>query len=660
MTQINKIEFRTVVIDGTNCELNILTYSKENLSIYFSIQSIAQCINEFLDIFSAREIFHTDFYNEWINLDLKRVTEFEIRLLIPINLLLEPSSEFSNPMPVELSNMRYLNDKYKNTISEYWDHTVISNDIFCIAEKQEFTIDTSYKHVFVNSIAFLSFIPMLRMNFIRKLYKTFFLTDLLYYKDIESIYENLVLNRARMQESLIVNVFQLDMNEIRFIPLDLTTEHKELFVMRFNKACRIFKTFAFNIMDEQATYISKHLNIVTRFGLDLNSVSEIFNNIPRMIVPPGQQRLTEEQRQLLCKEPSTDRLAGLNATELNILHSLIKIHLMIQRMTGVRIHKDDLKFYRRVLKEKYSTDLEELIFENFTITNRNNNNTSSSNNNGDSEEDDDDEIFKSTLAFDTINGKQQLVKNYTIGEIINEFLKLYLYAQENVNTLWLCKFIRMSCNPRYSNLVNIMADFVPFFQRFFTNDFNINSINNLIIFLQGMCQPDINKLKSMKDERNLRQLDVRNFKTFSITKYKSFNTNPLITFIDMLLSSSSRHPQTKNCIVNMKMLSETEQYNLTYLVNPREREFIDYIYDLTVTDSGKKFDLSGDERFNLQNLNYDNIVPIVSTNTFNENNTTYESIKLFNGVMHQTMFFHELTNRIIYKVPNIICNIIVK
>ncbi|WBR61485.1 hypothetical protein [Drosophila suzukii associated hytrosavirus 1] len=652
MTQINKIEFRTVIIDGTDRELNILTYSKENFSLYFSLQSVAQCINELIQVYNAREIFHADFYVKYNELNLRAITEFQLQMLVPINLILEPSTELYNPMPLSLVQSRYLNDKYHNIILEYSDYTSLLNDIFCIAEKQNFTTGFNdntldFHHKFMNSIGFLSFIPILKMRYIRKMYKTFFLVDLLNSEDIDYIYDTLVLNRKRLQPEDIANVFQLNAEDIRMHPHDLTDDDKQLYVARFNRACRIFKSFAFNMMNEQSIYISKNLQIVTQFGLDRKAIEVLFRQMPKLSTT-GREKYTDAQMALLCRPPSTDPLANLNATELNILHSIIKIHLMIQRMTNVTIHKEDLRFYRQILRSRFSTDIEELIYDSRCFT--------------EDDDNEDDDIGQATLSFESLEGRRTMIKNYTIGEIIGEFIQLYVAAQQNVNTVWLCRFIRMSCNPRYSNLVNIMADFVPFFQRFFTNDFNINSINNLIIFLQGMCRPDEERLKSLKDFRDVRQMDVRNFRSFSLARYQQYNMNPLVTFIDLILTS--KQTQKRHLLIDLNLLNETERYNLVYLVDPNEKQFIDYVYELVMIDKQDKdnniYDLSGDRRFNLQHLDYDNIVPVVSANTFNENNTTTDSVQLFNGTVNQALFFHELSNRILFKVPGVVCNIVIK
>lgn len=641
MTQINKIEFKTVIIDGTERDINIITYSKENYSMYFSLQSLAQSINELLLIYGAREIFHLEFFERWEQLNLKCFTEFQLQLLIPINLIMEPSTEIFNPMPFYLSSLRYLNYNYQRFVENHSDHLSISNDIFCIAEKQGFTSNTDNHHKFVNSIGFLSLISILKLNFIHKLYRTFFMVNLLNSYDVEYIYETLILNRATPNSFDAANVFQINEEDetFKFLPTDLEPAAKHLFATRFNRACKIFKSFAFNIMDEQSLYISKNLQIVTQFGMNREAIENDFKRIPKIT----QQQMTEQQLEMICRYPVSQD--NISVIELNILHSIIKIHLMIQRMTNVKIHKDDLAFYRTILKTRYSTDLSELLF--------------------DCPQDGSTTDFNNTdeyISYETVDGKNCLVKNYTIGEIIGEFIQLYEYAQASPNTIWLCKFIKISCNTRYSNLVNIMADFVPFFQRFFTHDFNINSINNLIIFLQGMCKPDISKIASLNRIRDIRQLDVRNFKSFSLTNYHSFNSNPLVTFIDLILTSKQH--QKQQFLINMNTLSETERHNLITLFDPKEQQFIDYIYELeknnSKQDSRQILDLGGNVRFNLQDIDYEHIVPTVSTNTFNENNITTSSKKLFNGILDQTVFFHELSNRTIYKIPGVVCNINIK
>lgn len=687
MTQINKLEFRTVIIDDTsNKELNILSYGKENFAIYFSLQSVAQCINEFLLLHNTAEIFHTEFNEKWQELNLRCMTEFQLQLLIPINLVLEPSTELYNPMPIALAQTRYLNDRYKETIDNFANYTNITNDLFAIAEQQNFTnISQTYHHKFINSIAFLSLIPILRLRFIRRLYRTFFLVDLVNGNDIEYIYDTLIANRKRINYLDIGNVFTLESDAINFEPTDLTTNDKEIYVTRFNKACRIFKSFAFNIMDEQSQYIARNLQIVTQFGLDRRRIIELFNNIPKVTMTPlhGQQQqqqringqqsssplppppppplhtsnLSDEQVELLCRPPSLEPLTNINTTEVSILHAIIKIHLMIQRMTNTYIQKSDLEFYRKILRIHFSQNINDLLCDLENETEENDKTT------------DDNDV---TRSYEIINDKRSLTKNYTMGEIVWEFMQLYIVAQQNIHTIWLCRFIKMSCNPRYSNLVNIMADFVPYFQRFFTNDFNINTINNIILFLQGMCRPDDDRLKSLKDGRELRYMNVQHFKSFGLTRYRCVNSNPLATFMDLILSNTTR--QTKNNgILNLNTLPEDVRENLLNLRNPNEQQFIDYIYELVVgdqknpsdNDTGRTIvsdpnDLSGDKRFQLQDINYDNIIPIVSTNTFNENNTTCLARDLFTSTINQTMFFHELTNRIRYKIPGVIANIIVK
>lgn len=644
MTQISRLEFRNVIIDGTDRELNILTYSKENFSVYFSLQSVAQCINELLAVYGARELFHADFLAKWEELKLLAMTEFQVQLLMPLNLVMEPSTELYSPMPLPLVRTRYLNDRYETTVRNYADYMSLVNDVFCIAEVQNFTTGfgdstQNFHHKFVNAIGFLSLIPLLRLRYIRKLYKTFFLVELLNKDDIDYIYETLVQNRKRPASDDIANVLQLRTEDVRLHPQDLTPDDKQLFVTRFNRACRVFKSFAFNIMDEQSVYISKNLHIVTQFGLDRRAVERLFRQMPKLASP---DKYSDAQLELLCRQPSHDHLANLNATELSILHSIIRIHLMIQRMTSVAIHKDDLQFYRQILRSRYSTDIEELIFDSRCPD----------------EDDPDEDVARSAAAFENAEGRRLMVKNYTIGEIIAEFLQLYLAAQQNINTVWVCRFIRMACNPRYSNLVNIMADFVPYFQRFFTNDFNVDSINNMVIFLQGMCRPDENRIKALKDFRDVRQMDVRNFRSFALTRYHHFNINPLLTFIDLLLTS--KQTQKRNFMLDLNLLSEADRFNLLALVDPHEKEFIDYIYELVVVDNATLFDLSGDRRFNLQNIDYDALVPLVSANTFNENNVTADATQLFGGTLNQALFFHELTNRVLYKVPGVVCNVVLK
>lgn len=662
MAQINTIEFRNVIIDSTlDTILNVLTYSKENLSIYFSLQSVAQAINELLTKFTAKEIFHTDFYNKWHELNLQCMTEFEIQLLIPINLISEPSTEMFNPMPLPLINARYLNDRYQATVENFADYTSAVNDVFCIAERQGFTSGTTYYHKFMHAIGFISFISILKLRYIRILYKTFFLIDMINSADIEYIYETLVLNRKRMQPDDIANVLQLTADDIIMRPVDIQVEDKQLYVQRFNRACRTFKSFAFNIMDEQSLYISRNLQIVTQFGLDRNAVEKLFKKIPKVGLAIGtvglKERYTPQQLELLCRESNAfdATMNNLTLVEINILHSLIKIHLMIQRMTNVRINRTDLEFYRKLLQTRYSIELDELISDMETLPNGGGGGADIS------------------RSYATLDDCHCLIKNYTIGEIIGEFVQLYVNAQQNISTIWLCRFIQMSCNPRYSNLVNIMADFVPYFQRFFTNDFNINSINNMIIFMQGMCRPDEDRIKSLKDFRELKQLDVKHFRSFSLTRYQAVNANPLVTFMDLVLTN--RNTQNSYTL-NLSALTEIERYNILSLIDPNEKKFIDYVYELVVVDDDEDYDhynadarrgrnnetedLSGDKRFNLQYIDYDSIVPVVSTNTFNENNTTIASLQLFNGIINQTTFFHELTNRTTYKVPGIVCNIVVK
>lgn len=645
MTQINRIEFRNVLVESTtDRNLNVLTFAKQNYAIYFSLQSIAQCFNELIDVYGASEIFHNEFHAKWVDLNLKCMTEFQITLLVPINLIMEPSTELYNPMPAPLTAVRYLNEAYANTIGQYADHMSIVNDVFCIAERQNLTNDitansTVYHHQFMNAIGFLSFIPVLRLKYLRIMYKTFFLADMMNSNDVEYIYDTLILNRKRLRADDIANVFQLVANEVHIQPIDMTDSDKELFVTRFNRACRVFKSFAFNIMDDQATYISRNLQLVTQFGLDKRAIEQAFNNIPKLAPTPGDE-YTKEQLELLCREPSTEPLANMNAVEVEILHCLIRIHLMMQRMTNIHIQKEDLEFYRKLLSTRYSMDLCDLITED-----------------GGGGDDLDTDCTRTYCASD---GKRGLTRNYTIGEIVGEFLRLYLVAQRNINTIWLCQFIRLSCNPRYSNLINIMADFVPYFQRFFTNDFNVNSINNMILFLQGRCRPDETNFDSLKNLNTFKALNVQSNRTFSLTRFQAFNSNPLITFMDVLLTSRASGKQSY--ILNMAALSDIEKYNLVALIDPRERQFVNYIHELIESEAGtnSSSDLSGDRRFHLQEINFDNIVPIVSTNTFNENNTTTSSIKLFNSIINQTTFFHELSNRIMFKVPGVVCNVVLK
>lgn len=631
MTVINKLEFKTVEIAGMNTELTILTFSIVNYSIYFSMQSVAQCINEMLAKYGPEELFYDDFTVKWKQLDLKCLTEFELEILVPANLILQPSTELHNPMPFRLVGIRYLNDKYGETIRSHGDIHNIHNDPFCIAEQNDWLFDGDYHTKFMNGIGFLSLIPIIRMPHLRKMYKTFFQTDMINSNDIDYIHDTLVANRLRMEEEEVANVFQLDLENVFFEPEDVDGDVKQRYVKRFNRGCRIFKTFAFNIMDEQSLYISQHLQIVNQFGLDRATVLEDFKKIPKL----PQQDMNHVQKELLCRDRTQNTFGE---PELNILQSIIKIHLMIQRMTNTQIHEDDLKFYRHILATKFSTVLEELI------------------------------CVDDTPIANIVN-RTGIIKNYTMGEIVGEFLELYDAAQRNSDTLWLCKFIKMSCHPRYSTLVSIMADFVPFFQRFFTNDFNVDSINNIIIFLQGMCSTD-NQFTSLQNFNSLKHLDVEKFKTFTITKYEGYNANPLVTFVDLMLTS--RLAQQHNFMVNLNTLNETERHNLISLIDPNEQQFIDYIYQLMSTAAAEArqtaygdalnmtHDLSGDERFNLQDIDYEKIVPIVSTNTFNENNVTCASMQLFKGILNQTTFFHELTNRIVYKVPGIVSNIVVK
>lgn len=646
MTHINEIKFKTVLIDGTERILNVLTYSRENFSMYFSLQSVAQSINELLLIYGANEIFHTEFYERWNDDKLQCMTEFEVQLLIPINLIMEPSTEQYNPMPVSLVHARYLNDRYQESIMQYCNHVLDLNDIFCIAEKQGFTESSDvYYHKFTNAIGFLSLISILKLRYIRVLYKTFFLVEMLNSADIEYIYDTLLVNRKRVQPDDIANVFQLNADEIRIRPLDLRMDAKILYVNRFNKMCKIFKSFAFNIMDEQSQYVSRNLQVVTQFGMDRQTVERVFSQIPKLDIQhitAATPRYTPEQIELLCRDPGIMAMSpNLTEIEINILYSFIKIHIMINRMTKSKLQRQDLEFYRKLLQTRFSVNLEELITDMDVESDR-------------------DDI---TRSYETGDKRLCLVKNYTIGEIIGEFIKLYVCAQQNVNTIWLCKFIVMSCNPQYSNLINIMADFVPFFQRFFTNDFNVNSINNVIIFLQGMCRPDEDSLKSLNGSKGLKQMDVKHFRSFSLSCYQAVNANPLVTFLDLVLTNGNSQ---NRYTINLNSLNDYERNALLDLINPDEQKFIDYVYDLVVGDDecdddiNTTEDLTGEKRFNFQQIDYNNIIPIVSTNTFNENNTTMSSLQLFNNTMNQAIFFHELTNRVTYKVPGVVCNVIVK
>lgn len=652
MTTIDKLEFRSVFIDGTqnftvgnntcinNRELMILSYSRENFSIYFSLQSVAQCINELLEIYNARDLFHNEFYEHWRSLSLKCMTEFELTLLVPINLVIDLES----PLPLSIMRTRYLNDRYHDTIMQYSNYTNIVNDVFCIAEINDLTTPrTGFRHKFMSGIGFLSLISILKPRFIRTIYSTFFNIEMLHYEDVEYIYITLILNRRNMPYTEISNVFQINESNSWVSSNDMTASSKELFIETFNKGCRIFKSFAFNIMDTQSMYFSTNLRIVSQFGMDQRAVEKAFLDIPKI---PEDINLTEEQKQLLCKPPSTDSLAASNSTELTIMHSIIRIHLMIQRMTNVAISEDDLEFYKKLLKARFSIDLEELVYNTDPLINDELVN----------------ELDDTILSYETINGKRIMIRNYTMGDILWEFLDLYLKAQRHISTVWLCQFIRMSCNPRYAGLVNIMAEFVPNFQRFFTNDFNINSINNMIIFLQGMCKPDEDRQKALKNFRQIQHMDVRNFKTFSLTRYKSYNSNPLITFIELVLSPISNHRHNSNYVMNLSLLCEEERHNLVTLKDPNEKQFIDYIYDLmTSNDSSNKNDCNDEQGYRqYQHIDYDNVVPLISTNTFNENNVNTSALQLFNATLNQTTFFHELTNRIIYKVPGVVCNIITK
>lgn len=632
MKQIARLDFKTILINDISRELHIVTYSKANFSIYFSLQSIAQCINILIEELGAKEIFTMDFFHRWQDLDLKCFTEYQLQLLIPLNLIMDPATEIYNPVPLSLRSIRYLNFEYGETVNRYSQYDQIVHDIFCIAERLNLTSDEN-THKFTNSLGFLSLIPILKLKYVRILYFTFFDMNHLDSHDIEYIAQTLTLNRQRLMATDISNVFQLEPENVTFNIDIIDEERKFAFIMKFNRACKIFKSFAFNIMDEQSSYISKNLNVMTQFGLDRRTIEDFFKAIPRM----SSRDLTTTQIQLLC-EPHISEFDKMGENELYVLKSIIKIHLMIQRMTGVSINDEDLKFYTRILHQKFTTDLDSLLY-------------SSPNDNCNQSTD--------IVSYETgVGSKRILIKNYTMGEILLEFIQLYQYAQTNLNTIWICKFIETSCSPRFSNLVNIMADFVPFFQHFFTNDFNINSINNIIIFLQGMCAPDeqnINMLKNPKDFK-IKQMNVQNFKTFSLTRYKSYNTNPLITFIELLLGSR----QKMQYLINLNTMSDMERHKILSLIDPGEQKFIDYIYDLIESDPNDVQDLSGNRRFNLENIDYDKIVPIVSTNTFNENNTSISSLQLFNGIINQTTFFHELSNRIIYKIPGVVCNIITK
>lgn len=639
MAQINKIEFRNVIIDGTTAaerNLNVLVFSKENYTIYFSLQSVAQFFNELIDLYGAREIFHAEFYEKWADLNLKCMTEFQLTLLVPPNLITEPSTETYNPVPAPLSAIQYLNARYAETIITYADYTSPINDVFAIAERQNFTTlsNQPYYHRFVHSTSFLSFIPLLKLKYLASMYKTFFLVEMVNSNDIQYIYETLLLNRARLRPDDIANVFQLNIDQVFLSPTDLTLPDKRLFVTRFNRGCRVFKSFAFNILDGQAEYMTENLQLTIQFGLDKKTIQEIFAGIPKLR-PNPEEKYTPEQMELLCKQPSTEPLANINAVEIQILHSLIRIHLMIQRMTNTTIQKQDLEFYRQVLRTHYSVDLCEFITEE----------TSSCPTND-------------SYCMDV--NIRAMSRNYTIGEIIGEFLKLYLIAQRNINTIWLCQFIQMACNPRYSNLINVMSDYVPFFQRFFTRNFNVNSINNIILFLQGRCKPDDVNVNNLKQLNTFKALNIQTNKTFSLSRYQPFSSNPLLTFMELLLTSKAA--SKNNYIINLATFSETERHNIVSLIDPDERKFVEYIDELMETSAKqeKNLDLSGDNRFRLQDINYDEIVPIVSTNTFNENNTTTSSINLFNSIINQTTFFHELANRVTYRIPGVVCNVVLK
>lgn len=630
MAQISNLCFKTILVDGINDELNTVTYTKTNLTVYFSLQSIAQCINAMIKQYDTREVFAEEFFKQWDDLNLKCVTEFPLQLLIPINLILEASTETHNRMPISLANIRYLNDEYNKLVETYSNYDEFVYDIFCFAERQNLT-SSDNRHYFIHSLAFLSFIPILKLKFIRILYKAFFNIDLLNSNDIDYIAKTLATNRKTIKPEDIANVFQLTVDDLN-LNIDISTEHKTSFILKFNRACKIFKSFAFNIMDQQSAYISKNLQIMSQFGLDHRTIQEQFENLPKF----KKEKLTHEQTNLLCRDISLAHkdITNLDNNEISVLQSIIKIHIMIQRMTNVPINEDDLNFYRRLLRQKYSIELDDL----FSDTNCGS------------------ELDNDIVSYKIVgSSSRKLIKNYTIGEIVLEFLNLYKHAQNNINTLWLCRFIELSCDPQYSNIINIMADFVPCFQHFFTNDFNINGINNIVIFMQGMCHPDEQNLETLKNpvELRLKQKSLRNFKRFTLTRYKAYNSNPLLTFIELLLGTHK-----DNILVNINALSDMERHQLINLVDHTEKSFIDYIYDLA--ESNEYHDLGGTTRFNLDSIDYDRLVPIVSTNTFNENNTSTSSLQMYNNILNQTTFFHELSNRITYKIPGVVCNIIVK
>ena len=637
MTAVGRVEFYTTTIGGERNNVDIVRYlAPSNAFISFSVESVATAINLLIDTLSPTKVFRPEFLSTWQTRHIDRMTVTILRNIFPNEMTVELNSIIK--LPEYIKSQRFLSTQYADMLTDFGTG-IYARDTICMAEKKIPSVLLDGGLV-TRSFAILSLLPILTMDSFRALYATLFNSTLTGIEQLETLAELLLTNRNRNLAS--ANVFQLNLSDVLLLFDDNNNNDSDsdsdgsegdsralTFVRKFNDTLRAIKPFALVLTPQQLVLVNESTTILSQFVCNQNYLSHDFRLLNKL--PTGNGQSEDYIIQKYCERKRLQQTNVSIATEERIFKILIRIFFMVRHYLNFQLDPADISFFQK-------------IFDNTVVDTEQNM-----------------EILEPAQNTPCrVDVSALAKKSYTIGQLISLFVELDRVASNHVTTSWLCSFINLACSQKMPNIINMMGQFVPLFDRYLIPPINVDSLNNLILFLQGDCNANRDVIEAIKNTRG--RLNLGRINNISITRVTKVTEDPLTECIESLVARNTRFRKFNS-------LNEKQRARVVNLVHPNPKQLIDYVYQIqmdycnqpnTGNDPCKNTparDLSGESKYHFSSIDIDNLVPLVSTQTFNENNVNIPSLTLFNSLLDKSTLFLELVNRLNYDVPGVVATL---
>lgn len=638
MSLDTSVHFYVAHIPTTANTTQIVRYERNaSNSFYFSLESISQCVNHFVNSFGAETIFTADFFHYWSTFNVKVFTEIECQLIIPPQFLL--SIEETEPklwprLMLPPNEKIYLNDEYADLIQEYGIFGQPVTDNFCLLLNND-VIGGNGIIKFAHSLSFLSLIRILQPKYVLMMYSMFFKTTYIEEYDIEYIHRVLKETTSIIGRDEITIIEQI----VRIIqtnpdlPENVDGNEFERLIRTTTEQIKTIINFHLIFTTTEAQNLLKNLNILRQFGTDNESTLQLYNSIFKINDTTRQNGIL--RRDALTRQLEADyhefqlkcsrklRLVGDSDTILSITKILIKIILAVNDYLNINVSEQQTKFFQEIFNMSPfdSYDEREEIFEILSTPPRKSN------------------------------------KDYKVGEIVLLFLNLDRLSRTSADTLWLTKFLDIVCSSKFNNIIETISDYMLFFKRLFVGPIYESSISNVILYLQGSLaqnKEQVDLLKNIKQHQKMSNFQHK----FSITNFKWPIENPLIVFFESMLNDGRK-------FTNFKQKTKADQIReqMLRISQNKQEEIIQLCINVVAEEKRNDFqgqvnmtDIRG-RKYNFNTINYKEIITLPDPKTLSLLNASEDAISLFNEIQSTTYLFSELCNRMLYSVPEVVCKV---